>query len=120
MSYAIRGARARGLREHHATVGNSLGSRLTLKINNSVFVCQIYVPRFMMSQKGAPQLFYSGYTYYKQYTYNAKTRWACSTHVAKKCKACIFTLYNEIISSRQDHNHPPVKNALKKSMHMTY
>ncbi|GBP31395.1 hypothetical protein EVAR_17883_1 [Eumeta japonica] len=71
-----------------------------------------YEPTFIKSRMGTNILLYCGYTYYRHRTCALKTRWSCSTHYTRKCKACIFTVNNEIVHYKLEHNHPPVKNAL--------
>ena len=52
------------------------------------------------------------YTYGRQSNVNTKnmTRWRCSTHCNKKCKAMLVTDdKNKIISANYEHDHPPGK-----------
>lgn len=67
---------------------------------------------FLKSQKGKRILRYKGYTYYSQYT-GLKTRWLCSTHYPKGCRASIYTINDKVIKLTGEHNH-----AVKKKLQL--
>ncbi|KAG7309901.1 hypothetical protein JYU34_004415 [Plutella xylostella] len=62
--------------------------------------------RFVTSNKGNQQLQYGGFTFYRHSQSRAKTRWACSTHYFKGCRARIFTHGTQAVSVKNEHNHP--------------
>ncbi|KAL0881517.1 hypothetical protein ABMA27_001368 [Loxostege sticticalis] len=63
--------------------------------------------QIVMSKRGKPLLCVDGYTYFKKTTLKGKTRWCCSTHVPRGCKASIHTTDTEIIRTNTVHNHKP-------------
>lgn len=62
--------------------------------------------RFVTSNKGNQQLQYGGFTFYRHSQSRAKTRWACSTHYFKGCRARIFTHGTQAVAVKNEHNHP--------------
>ncbi|KAJ8724552.1 hypothetical protein PYW08_016026 [Mythimna loreyi] len=61
-----------------------------------------------MSSRGGRILRLSGHRLRQQYSRNGKTRWQCSTHMNKGCKAIVFTVEGgRIIRNRNVHNHFP-------------
>ncbi|KOB52311.1 Uncharacterized protein OBRU01_26098, partial [Operophtera brumata] len=62
---------------------------------------------FCKSQRGTTLLKYGLYTFCKMYTKEMKTRWVCSTHFCKGCRAHLWTYGNDIIRKNCDHNHLP-------------
>ncbi|GBP31392.1 hypothetical protein EVAR_17880_1 [Eumeta japonica] len=64
-------------------------------------------PRFLVSQRGTKILAISGYKFCVHYKNKMKTRWICSTHNSKGCKAMLFTFGNEILKIKNVHTHPP-------------
>ncbi|RVE50156.1 hypothetical protein evm_005179 [Chilo suppressalis] len=68
-------------------------------------------PIFIKSRKGGVLLLIGGFTFCKRQNSTAtesfKTRWLCSTHCNKKCKATVYTLTatNEVIKCYNVHNH---------------
>lgn len=45
------------------------------------------------------------YTFCLEKRTGPKTRWRCSTHKNKGCKAAIVTIEDEIVRIVSDHNH---------------
>nr|XP_053605960.1 uncharacterized protein LOC128672688 [Plodia interpunctella] len=65
------------------------------------------------SRKGREMLLFRQYTYRQQYVKGDKARWVCST--MKNCRSCVFTdSDNYIISTSEQHCHPPPKYYLKR------
>lgn len=82
-------------------------------------------PQFIESQRGHKLILLSGYKYYvkkcKILGNNiTKKRWACSTHVARGCKAFIHTIEDEIVSLNTDHNHEPASKQKKYEYWILY
>ncbi|KAL0881516.1 hypothetical protein ABMA27_001367 [Loxostege sticticalis] len=75
-------------------------------VTNCVFVLGSI--QIVMSKRGKPLLCVDGYTYFKERTTSkGKTRWCCSTHVPRGCRATIHTTDTEIIRTNTVHNHKP-------------
>ncbi|GBP31393.1 hypothetical protein EVAR_17881_1 [Eumeta japonica] len=64
-------------------------------------------PYFLMSQRGSRILAISGYKFCVHYQNNNRTRWICSTHMNKGCKAVIFTEGGAFSRISNVHTHPP-------------
>ncbi|CAB3250349.1 unnamed protein product [Arctia plantaginis] len=62
---------------------------------------------FTTGSRGAAIISVGGYKFLKQRTTNCKTRWWCGTNVHKGCTAVLFTIGDEIVKIRNEHNHPP-------------
>ncbi|CAH2040275.1 unnamed protein product, partial [Iphiclides podalirius] len=62
---------------------------------------------FVTSQKGKRLIKLDGYTFYSSVNTGFKIRWRCSTGCHQGCRAAIYTADDEIISVKNDHNHPP-------------
>lgn len=60
---------------------------------------------YTLSQKGKPQIRIGEYTFFIHFTRKMKTRWACSTHQTKGCKANIYTMDDKILKINNSHNH---------------
>ncbi|XP_063367580.1 FLYWCH-type zinc finger-containing protein 1-like [Cydia amplana] len=66
-------------------------------------------PVFQTTSRGGRMIVMGGYKFFRQVTYGPKTRWFCSGQ-GRGCKAVIFTVDDEIIDSKNEHNHyPPTK-----------
>ncbi|GBP31423.1 hypothetical protein EVAR_17912_1 [Eumeta japonica] len=65
---------------------------------------------YVESQKGKPLIEYEKYTFYKHSQSKFKTRWACSTHYLKGCRARILTVGETLMSVKNEHTHPPSKH----------
>lgn len=63
-----------------------------------------FTVEFLKSQKGKRILRFKGYTYYSQYV-GLKTRWLCSTHYPKGCRASIYTINDKVIKVAGEHIH---------------
>ncbi|KAL0881514.1 hypothetical protein ABMA27_001365 [Loxostege sticticalis] len=61
--------------------------------------------QIIRSMQGKPLLYYDGYTFYNKSTNNFRTRWICSTHHRKKCRAAIYTMDSRIVKKNTVHNH---------------
>ncbi|KAL0881515.1 hypothetical protein ABMA27_001366 [Loxostege sticticalis] len=63
--------------------------------------------QMVMSMQGKPLLCVDGYTFYKKSTatISQKTRWLCSTHHPKGCRAVIYTYEGKIIKQNNVHSH---------------
>ncbi|KAJ8718897.1 hypothetical protein PYW07_016453 [Mythimna separata] len=57
-------------------------------------------PVFTMSSRGGRILRLSGHRLRQQYSRNGKTRWQCSTHMNKGCKAIVFTIEGGAVYAR--------------------
>lgn len=57
------------------------------------------------SQRGAPILIVDGYRYSRHRVRGPKTRWYCSSHHKKGCKAALHTIGGEIVKKYECHNH---------------
>ncbi|KAI8421116.1 hypothetical protein MSG28_008209 [Choristoneura fumiferana] len=64
-----------------------------------------YAVFFVPSKKGR-RLILNGYSYYKHQEISLKVRWRCSMH-GRGCRACAFTVEDELIYYKNCHNHPP-------------
>lgn len=58
-----------------------------------------------MSEEGRGLLSIDGYTFSAHKVYGLKTRWVCSTHNGKGCKAMVDTEGGEIVNIRNKHSH---------------
>lgn len=63
----------------------------------------------MQTSRGARVIIYNGYKFFRQRVSAYKERWYCSHHV-RGCKAVIFTIENDILSVKEQHNHEPPKS----------
>ncbi|CAK1579160.1 unnamed protein product [Parnassius mnemosyne] len=62
---------------------------------------------FMMSDRGARILVIDGYTFRRQCDLGIKTRWWCSTHYNRGCRAVVYTIGSQAIRCKNIHSHPP-------------
>lgn len=60
---------------------------------------------FIKSKRGKALLCIDGFSFYSNTTRNKKTRWLCSTHSVKGCRAVVYTYENEIVKLNNEHNH---------------
>lgn len=68
---------------------------------------------FVSSQKGRRMVQLNGYKYRFDRAWGPKSRWRCSTHCARGCRASIMTVENEIVNVRDCHSHEPRKRGPK-------
>ncbi|KAG7309887.1 hypothetical protein JYU34_004401 [Plutella xylostella] len=63
--------------------------------------------RFVTSNRGSKQIVYDNYKFgiHKASCTVSKTRWRCTTHHARGCKAYIVTCGDEIVKLNNDHEH---------------
>lgn len=73
-----------------------------------IFLSVFFVP----SNKKGRRLILNGYSYYKHLELSLKVRWRCSMH-ARGCRACVFTVKDELIYCKNCHNHPPTDDGYK-------
>lgn len=67
---------------------------------------------YITSRSGSQLIVINDYTYARavQPKNRTTTRWYCSTHISKRCKAKLVTNQdNKIISADYEHIHPPSK-----------
>ncbi|KAI5646837.1 FLYWCH zinc finger domain-containing protein [Phthorimaea operculella] len=66
------------------------------------------VARIVMTERGTLKLYLDGYTYHRQVTRSsgAKTRWRCRSG-NDSCKAVVFTVDDDLVMQKGEHNHPP-------------
>ncbi|CAH2040271.1 unnamed protein product, partial [Iphiclides podalirius] len=67
-------------------------------------------PVFVTTSRGARMVSISGSNFYRHCTTGYKTRWFCATHQRFGCKAVLFTVEDNIVTCRNNHNHPPPKH----------
>lgn len=48
---------------------------------------------------------YGDYRFTKDVSWGMKTRWKCSTHNTKQCRANIHTVDDEVVRINNIHNH---------------
>lgn len=79
-----------------------------------IFLCAKYSlylwtdhPKFVESRRGRQLIQLGRYTFGMQRlsSCRAKTRWMCSTHNSRGCKAVIHTVDEEIVFVKNNHNH---------------
>lgn len=58
--------------------------------------------------KGGLFLYLNGYRHTKHSVAGQKTRWRC-TQFRQKCRVKLFTVDDELILQKGEHNHPPNK-----------
>ncbi|KAI5646697.1 FLYWCH zinc finger domain-containing protein [Phthorimaea operculella] len=73
--------------------------------NHAPYVYEIRNVEFVLSQRGAVMLAIGERRFSSQKRYGSKTRWECSTHRSKGCRAIVVTFYNEVIKFNNHHNH---------------
>ncbi|KAG6441725.1 hypothetical protein O3G_MSEX001971 [Manduca sexta] len=61
--------------------------------------------KYVKSKRGKTLISIDGYTFCAQSVIGMKTRWICSTHNNKRCRASLHTFDNEIVKMKNDHNH---------------
>lgn len=61
---------------------------------------------FMMSERGARLLVVDGFKFRRQCDIGIKTRWWCSTHYNRGCRAVVYTVGAQAIRWKNVHNHP--------------
>ncbi|KAI8421114.1 hypothetical protein MSG28_008207 [Choristoneura fumiferana] len=57
--------------------------------------------QFTTSKQGKPLLFYNGYTFRLAVRSGPKSRWTCSTHWSRGCRAFVYLIGNNIFSNKQ-------------------
>ncbi|KAI5646713.1 FLYWCH zinc finger domain-containing protein [Phthorimaea operculella] len=73
----------------------------------------IVIMQWLKNARGRDIALLEGFTYYRQYRWETRERWACSS--GRRCRAA-FTLANTstnpqlIVNFNNEHNHPPAKN----------
>lgn len=67
---------------------------------------------FVKSSHGTRLLKFRRYTYGLQYQTGAKSRWHCSSHHSKGCKAGIWMIGNELVKTVNEHLHDPKGNEM--------
>ncbi|KAG7309920.1 hypothetical protein JYU34_004434 [Plutella xylostella] len=62
---------------------------------------------FVTSPRGHPMLVIGSYKYclHRGKSANLKKIWVCSRSGARKCRASVTTVEDQIVSSKNDHNH---------------
>lgn len=60
---------------------------------------------FTQSLRGKPLIVFNNYSFCKHSVRNGISRWTCSTHSYKCCKAVVKTKGTNIIAVKGDHNH---------------
>ncbi|CAH2040270.1 unnamed protein product, partial [Iphiclides podalirius] len=63
----------------------------------------------MLSERGARLLVLDGFKFRRQCDIGIKTRWWCSTHYNRGCRAVVYTIGPEAIHWKNMHNHPPAR-----------
>ncbi|KOB68645.1 Modifier of mdg4, partial [Operophtera brumata] len=61
--------------------------------------------KYIMSRRGKTLLSVQGFTFCVQSVSGPKTRWVCSTHNHRRCRALVHTFENQIIKIKNDHDH---------------
>ncbi|KAI5646777.1 FLYWCH zinc finger domain-containing protein [Phthorimaea operculella] len=56
-----------------------------------------------------------GFTFRKHRSSGVKSRWLCSTHNNRGCKALLHTIDGVIVKIRNEHNHQPPASKSKKT-----
>ncbi|KAJ8724550.1 hypothetical protein PYW08_016024 [Mythimna loreyi] len=65
------------------------------------------IPEYVTSNRGTKLVYVAGYTYCLQkISMNQKSRWMCSTHHKKSCKAFVHIANGRIVHMMTIHNHP--------------
>lgn len=64
----------------------------------------------IISRKGNPLMSVGGYTFCKKFISTNKTRWVCSTHNYKKCRASAITVDDVVVKINNHHNHSAMKH----------
>ncbi|KAG6441726.1 hypothetical protein O3G_MSEX001963 [Manduca sexta] len=67
---------------------------------------------FVKSKRGKTLLKLDGYTFYSKVVNGPKTRWVCSTHNNKGCRATVYTCDNKIIKMKNEHQHATQQNTI--------
>ncbi|KAG7309884.1 hypothetical protein JYU34_004398 [Plutella xylostella] len=60
-------------------------------------VIDVDSPKFILSSRGKKQIILGSYKYGIHRTNGSRTRWWCTTHNNKGCKASLMTIDNEIV-----------------------
>ncbi|KPJ04927.1 hypothetical protein RR46_00740 [Papilio xuthus] len=66
-------------------------------------------PLFMLSERGARILVVDGYKFRRQCDVGTKTRWWCSSHYNRGCRAVVYTIGTQTIRCKNIHTHAPVR-----------
>lgn len=69
--------------------------------------------KFITSNRGKQLILLNGYKYTRNRLQAGKTRWLCSTHVSKGCKARLHTVNDVVVEVGHYHDHPPPINNLR-------
>ncbi|KPI99429.1 hypothetical protein RR46_03794 [Papilio xuthus] len=75
-------------------------------INDTLFATK--GPLFMLSERGARILVVDGYKFRRQCDVGTKTRWWCSSHYNRGCRAVVYTIGTQTIRCKNIHTHAPV------------
>ncbi|KAI5646844.1 FLYWCH zinc finger domain-containing protein [Phthorimaea operculella] len=70
---------------------------------------------FATSKRGNPSISVDGFTFRKHQSSGVKSRWLCSTHNNRGCKALLHTIDGIIVKIRNEHHHEPPASKLKKT-----
>lgn len=65
--------------------------------------------QFIQSIRGKPLIIHNKYTFSRHSERNGISRWTCSTHSYKCCKAVVKTIGKQIIEVKGYHNHDAAK-----------
>ncbi|CAH2267908.1 jg8371 [Pararge aegeria aegeria] len=65
---------------------------------------------YVTSRRGKKLLSINGFTFCVQSTSGHKTRWICSTHNHKQCRAVVHTVEGQILKLNNNHNHQSSSN----------
>ncbi|GBP31404.1 hypothetical protein EVAR_17892_1 [Eumeta japonica] len=84
--------------------GRAFNSVFCLDLNSHI---QPEDPRFVVSRRGRRLIQLGRYTFGVQRlrSDNRKSRWMCSTHNSRGCRAVIHTVDDEIVFIKNQHNH---------------
>ncbi|KAL0881513.1 hypothetical protein ABMA27_001364 [Loxostege sticticalis] len=61
--------------------------------------------RECVSRKGNPLLIIEGYSFFQKSKTGRKTKWVCSTHHSKGCKATVLRIDSDVVPVNIIHNH---------------
>ncbi|GBP31421.1 hypothetical protein EVAR_17910_1 [Eumeta japonica] len=74
--------------------------------------------RYTISKRGKPIVEIDGYRFCEKFRSGYKTRWCCSTHNYRGCRALLHTIGTDIIRMRNEHNHYPVCAVLERKINI--
>lgn len=103
----------KGLRKAKTQRIRPLGHKVILTYLTAFLFCYsgiksvhfMFLAKYTMSRRGKTLLSVQGFTFCAQSVTGPKTRWVCSTHNHRRCRALVHTLENHIIKMKNEHNH---------------